>query len=188
MAEIDAVRDHRAHRLRSAVRSLLGLDEAQRDDLFHAGLLHDLGKLRVPDEVLDKPGPLNDEERAQVQRHSFETYEMLRRIPGLEQIASWAAYHHEAPNGHGYPFRCKGRELGLESRIVAVADVFQALAQNRPYREGMPLPKILDTLDEITAHGRLDPNLVSLVKHDRDACLQAALLQEAGGRRMASSP
>lgn len=69
-----------------------------------AALLHDLGKLQVPDEVLEKPGPLSPEERLVIQRHSFETHQMLSGIPGLEDIALWASAHHERPNGQDYPF------------------------------------------------------------------------------------
>ena len=76
-----------------------------------AGLLHDLGKLNVPDEILEKPGPLTGEERMIMMRHSFESYQILRRISGFEQIAEWAAFHHEVLTGTGYPFRKDKKEL-----------------------------------------------------------------------------
>lgn len=152
----------------------LGLPEETCDKLEIAGLLHDLGKLQVPDEILEKPAGLDPKERAAMARHSFETYEILRRIPGMEDIARWAAYHHEAPDGEGYPFHRRGSELPLEARIVSVADVFQAMAQNRPYRNAMALEEILGHLRELAAGGHLDASLVKLVEQDPNACWRAA--------------
>lgn len=142
------------------------LSEDTLDMLEIAGLLHDLGKLNVPDEILDKEGPLTDAERALMLRHSFESYQILSRITGFEQVAQWAAFHHEDLAGTGYPFRKNREGLSMEARIISVADVFQALAQKRPYRESLPLEKILPILSDMAADGKLDPDLVSLV-HDR---------------------
>lgn len=144
------------------------------DKLEIAGLLHDLGKLQVPDEILEKPAGLDPKERAAMTRHSFETYQILRRIPGLEDIARWAAYHHEAPDGEGYPFHRRGSELSLEARIIAVADVFQAMAQNRPYRAAMEPEEILRHLRELATASHLDAELVDLVGQNLDACQLAA--------------
>jgi len=152
----------------------LGLPEETCDKLEIAGLLHDLGKLQVPDEILEKPAGLDPKERAAMARHSFETYEILRRIPGMEDIARWAAYHHEAPDGEGYPFHRRGSELPLEARIVSVADVFQAMAQNRPYRKAMRPEEILRHIKELAAAGHLDAGLAGLVERDLDACWRAA--------------
>jgi putative nucleotidyltransferase with HDIG domain len=82
----------------------MGLPTARCEQLEIAALLHDLGKLRVPDEILEKPAGLNPHERSLINAHSFETYQILRHIHGFEEIACWAAYHHEEPDGHGYPF------------------------------------------------------------------------------------
>lgn len=139
-----------------------------------AGLLHDIGKLKIPDEILDKPDRLDAKDMAQMRHHSFETYVILNRIDGLKDIALWAANHHETLSGSGYPFHRKGTELSIESRIISVADVFQALAQDRPYRGAMPLNEILKTLRDFTVQGRLDPDLVSLVEQNRHDCYHAA--------------
>ena len=139
-----------------------------------AGLLHDLGKLRVPDAILDKPGPLDARERAVIERHSFETAAILRRIPGFEEITLWAGGHHEALDGRGYPFGRRAGELGTEARIVAVADVFQALSQNRPYRAALPAEKIQAILRDFVAQGHLDGTLVErLIAHYPEAARAA---------------
>ena len=139
-----------------------------------AGLMHDVGKLCVPDEIIEKPARLTRLEFSVMERHSFETYQILRHIPGLETIAEWAAFHHEALNGHGYPFRHKGGLLSREARIVAVADVFQALAQERPYRGAQPAEEILGILERFVANGVLDGDVVAVASQDFDASWLAA--------------
>ena len=152
-----------------------GLDRLTADKIEIAGLLHDIGKLRIPDEMLEKPGPLSDRERHVMRRHSFETYQVLRRIEGLGDIALWAAYHHEAPDGSGYPFRRHAGELGPEARIIAVADVFQALAQDRPYRRALKPSQIMRTIRRFADGGKLDSGIVDLVEADLQQCYRAAL-------------
>lgn len=109
-----------------------------------------------------------------IQRHSFETYQILRGIGGLEDITLWAAYHHETPDGRGYPFHCGGAELTVEMRIIAVSDVFQALAQQRPYRRSLSPAQILDMLRTFVRQNRLDGSVVDRVDQHLDECWQAA--------------
>ncbi len=161
-------------RLARLLAELDGQDEETRDKLEIAGLMHDLGKLQVPDEILDKPGPLTVSERLIMNRHSFETYQILRRIPGLEDVAAWAAYHHETLDGGGYPYRLSAGGLPRPARLLAVADVFQAMAQNRPYRGSVKPKLILGLLRERARDGQLDPSAVNLVEHNLDACWAAA--------------
>jgi len=147
-----------------------GLSTEQCEKVEIAALLHDLGKLHMPDDILDKPGPLNDTERSIMNQHSFETYEILRHIHGLGELARWAAYHHEGLNGAGYPFHPAERDLSVEARIIAVADVFQALVQDRPYRKGMVRDEVLDILKNQADQGRLDRALVALACEHADTC------------------
>ena len=139
-----------------------------------AGLLHDLGKLNTPDRILEKAGSLDRLERSIMNQHSYETFVILRSIEGLGDIALWAAFHHEGLNGVGYPFHPTQQNLGIESRIIAVADVFQALVQDRPYRAGMALSEVLGILGELVSDEKLDPRLVDLVKLDGEKCFAIA--------------
>jgi HD-GYP domain-containing protein (c-di-GMP phosphodiesterase class II) len=137
-------------------------------------MLHDIGKLMIPDEILDKPGELDGPEKAVIRQHSFETYQILKQISGFEEITGWAAYHHEALNGRGYPFHLEEDELSLEARIVAASDVFQALAQKRPYRPSISAKKILRKMKYRVKVGRLDEEVVGMVGEHLDDCWQAA--------------
>jgi HD-GYP domain-containing protein (c-di-GMP phosphodiesterase class II) len=148
--------------------SLAGLSDEVVCRLQVAGLLHDIGKLRIPDTLLDKDGPLDAAERAVMNRHAYYTYGILRQINGFGDIALWASSHHETLDGSGYPFGRHADDIPLEARIIAVADVFQALAQNRPYRPAMALPKILDILGSLADRGKLDTDLVRLASAGAD--------------------
>lgn len=151
-----------------------GLSEEVCFKVEVAGLLHDLGKLQVPDEVLELEGSLNWEELAYMRHHSYVTYQILKKIRGIEDIALWAASHHEKLDGSGYPFHKTAKDLCLESRIITIADIFQALAQNRPYRTSQSLEKILEFLKKRVVRGQLDPELVKLVDSERHACYAVA--------------
>ena len=152
-----------------------GLSSEIRDKIEVAALLHDLGKLRVPDEILEKPGPLTPEERATIQHHSFETYQILRGITGLEDITLWAAYHHEKLDGRGYPFHRRAAELTVEARIIAAADVFQALAQPRPYRRPLPPADILRVMRACADDYHLDSALVETIGRNLETCWRLAM-------------
>jgi len=111
-----------------------------RDDCLHmrvAAYLHDLGKLAIPTEILEKPEQLTAEEFSVVRAHSYHTYRILNKIPAFHKIAEWAAYHHEKQDGTGYPFHLGEAEMNQGSKIMIVADVFTALTEDRPYRKGL---------------------------------------------------
>ncbi|MDG4595746.1 MAG: HD domain-containing protein [Candidatus Contendobacter sp.] len=159
----------------------VGLPPETRDKIEVAALLHDLGKLRVPDEILEKPGPLTQMERATIQHHSFETYQILRGITGLEDITLWAAYHHEKLDGRGYPFHRSGGDLTIEARIIAVVDVFQALAQHRPYRQRLTPARLLDMLRAFAQDRHLDGDLVEIIGQHLETCWRLAMDLPAAG-------
>jgi len=141
----------------------VGLNDDQVCQLQIAGLLHDIGKLRIPDAILDKAGPLDTDERATMNRHAYYTQCILRQIDGFSDIALWAGSHHETLEGGGYPYGRNAAELPLQARIIAVADIFQALAQNRPYRDAMPLPDILDIIGRLVRQRKLDGDVAGLL-------------------------
>lgn len=168
-------------RLAARLAGRAGLPEARVRQIEIAGLLHDLGKLGVPDEILESTAPLDQHSRAIMHRHSYDTYRILNRIHGLEEIASWAGCHHETLIGDGYPFQYGAGQLGREARIIAVADVFQALAQDRPYRAGMKPDEVLRVLAAMRDEGKLDGEVVALVAGDLAACYDAALPKDGNG-------
>jgi len=134
----------------------LGMAQQQRQFMYRAGLLHDLGKLRVPNSILDKPGKLDPAEWLVVREHPMLSQKILERVPAFAGFASVAGRHHERLDGSGYPLRLKGEELSLEDRIVCVADVYSALSENRPYRGGLPDGEIIAIFrNEVPV--RLDP-------------------------------
>ena len=116
--------------------------------LSRAGLLHDIGKLGVSNTILDKNGPLLDDERMAMQAHPVHTWEILRRVPAFSDFARMASLHHEKLDGTGYPWKVPGEALDLQSRILVVADIFEALTADRPYRAGMPIEAALALLEK----------------------------------------
>jgi len=141
-----------------------GFNVPDLDQMRLAGNLHDLGKLAVPSEILNKPGPLDPEELAIMRRHPELGRAILGSVPGLEQITDWASQHHEQPGGKGYPGGLSGASLSLGSRILTTADVFTALREDRPYRAGMSKDDTLRVLEDMAAHSALDPLITSLVR------------------------
>lgn len=129
-----------------------------------AGYLHDLGKLAVPVEILDKPAGLIKRERNVIRHHTFYTYRILGSLPALHTVRQWGAFHHERLDGSGYPFHLKERDLPLGSQVMAVADVFTAVAEDRPYRAGMKKREIVSVLDSMAAGRHLNGDLVGLLK------------------------
>ncbi|MFY9904124.1 MAG: HD-GYP domain-containing protein [Terriglobales bacterium] len=115
--------------------------EMPEDRLYQvevAALLHDVGKIGVPDAILKKAGPLTLEERALINRHPEYSWSILRLFPGLEEASLYALHHHESIDGTGYPAGLKGSDIPLVSRIICVIDAFDAMVSNRCYRQGLP--------------------------------------------------
>jgi putative nucleotidyltransferase with HDIG domain len=160
----------------------LGLASAQCDKLEIAGLLHDLGKLRVPDAILDKPAALNEDERSAMNAHSFETMQILKNIRGFEELRFWAASHHEAPGGLGYPYGLDGAQLPLEARILRVADIFQAMCQDRPYRKGLSPEAVSAFMADLQRHGSVDARVVQVLQAHLAEMFAAARLEDAPAR------
>ena len=138
----------------------LGLEEDQRRFLRRGALLHDVGKLGVSNAILDKPGKLDAWEWAEVQRHALHTEQILSRISSFGALARVAGAHHEKLDGSGYHLGLSGDHLGVLARIIAVADVTEALSADRPYRAGMPREETTRILGDFVARGHLCPEAV----------------------------
>lgn len=130
------------------VGGVLGLSAERLRDLERAGLLHDIGKLGVSNLILDKPGKLTEEEFAQVKRHPEHTLLILERVAVFRGLAETAAAHHERMDGKGYHRGLRAGELPVEARILAVADIFEALSAERPYRGALPTERVLEIMRE----------------------------------------
>ncbi|BEQ13606.1 HD domain-containing phosphohydrolase [Desulfoferula mesophila] len=144
-----------------------------------AGYLHDVGKMAVPNHILEKPGKLDEVEMAVMKSHTYNTYEVLNSVNGMQQIAEWAAFHHEKLDGSGYPFHHDRHSLSLGARIMAVADVFTALTERRPYREALPKDKVMSILDKMAYEDHLDRQFVDLVGQDFDRISRLVADQQA---------
>lgn len=119
------------------VARALNIPEEHMYQVEVAALLHDIGKIGVPDAILKKPGPLTAEERALMNKHPEYSWSILRLVPGLEQASLYALHHHESVDGSGYPARLKGSNIPLVSRIVCVIDAYDAMISHRCYRKGV---------------------------------------------------
>ena len=128
---------HVAH-YAQAVAKRMNVDEESVRQLTRAALLHDIGKLAVSSRILEKAAPLTPQERAVMQQHPVHTMAILERVGAFRRFARVAAFHHEKLDGSGYPWGLHASELDQSSRILAVADVYEALVADRPYRAGMP--------------------------------------------------
>ncbi len=129
-----------------ATATTLGFPDESLRDLRRAGLLHDIGKLAISNLILDKPGKLTEEEFAAVKRHPLVTEQILRRVTRFADIADIAAAHHEKLDGSGYHRGVRGDELGLPARVLAVADIFEAMTADRPYRQPMEMEQALELM------------------------------------------
>lgn len=148
---------------------LAGMAPGEAEMLYVAGNLHDIGKLAVPRRLLEKKEPLTDDEFEAIKSHAAHSDAILTRIPGLAPAGLWAARHHERLDGGGYPHRLGADNLDTGSRVLAVADVFTALTEDRPYRAGMTRPQAAGVLGSMAGRKALDPALVALLLDHYDA-------------------
>lgn len=146
-----------------ALAQCAGYDSTHAQKIYLAGFLHDIGKLGVPNSLIEKPGKLTPEEYALVREHAANSLLVLDKVPGLDPVGLWGALHHERVDGHGYPLGLKRAELPQEARLMAVADVFTAITENRPYRMGMDQNTACSLLRKMTAEGALDEDFTGLL-------------------------
>ena len=137
----------------------LGYDEDTVEKYYNIALMHDIGKIGIPDQVLNKPGKLTDEEYSVIKSHTERGYEVLKSISLMPEIVVGAAAHHERPDGKGYPNGLKGDEIPRVAQIIAVADTFDAMYSDRPYRKRMNFEKAVDIIRD-AAGTQLTSNVV----------------------------
>jgi HD-GYP domain-containing protein (c-di-GMP phosphodiesterase class II) len=137
----------------------LGLEESQLQNLEVAALLHDIGKMGVPDSILRKPGKLDEDEYALMKKHPEYGWAVLRMLPGFERAALDILHHHETFDGKGYPAGLREAEIPIVSRIVSVIDAFDAMVSSRPYRKGLPYEEAVRRLIEASGT-QFDPVVV----------------------------
>jgi len=163
---------------------LFNFSPIERKMILIAGYLHDLGKLAIDDAILEKPSKLSNEEFAKIRSHTYYTYQLLKSINRFETINKWASFHHEKINGKGYPFHICGDNLSLGSRIMAVADIFTAITEDRPYRKGMNEKQAAQVLINMVNDGSIDERIVGILLNNfqqinkiRDEAQKAARLK-----------
>jgi hypothetical protein len=141
----------------------IGMPQAQLAVLECAARLHDVGKLGVPDAILQKPGPLDEREWAVMRRHPEWGAEMVSRVPGLEELARLVGAHHERWDGDGYPHGLRGEAIPLASRVISVCDAFEAMVSRRPYRAPLTVEMAMRELLD-AAGSQFDPEVVAAVE------------------------
>lgn len=138
----------------------LGLSKENLSTLTLAATLHDVGKTRIPDSILEKPGKLTAAEYEEMKRHAIYGYELLKSIPGIPpSIALTALQHHEREDGKGYPHGLMGNDIHHHAKIVAIADVFHAMSSNRVYHRAMPFYKVIEQMNS-DKFGKFNPEIL----------------------------
>lgn len=145
-----------------------GMNDFEKKQLRRAALMHDIGKLSVPNSILEKPGKLSNEEWQVVRDHPYYTFQILKRIPAFKSFSSDAAAHHERLDGSGYWRRLSGEHISFVARILSVADVFDALRAKRPYRDALPLEQVFSIMRKDSPKALDLPCLEALISAARD--------------------
>lgn len=140
----------------AALAESMGYSPNAVEKIYMAGALHDIGKMVVGNDILEKPGKLTDEEFEKMKNHAGYTYMMLSKVEDLDDIRDWASFHHERLDGTGYPFGKMAWEINEPERIMACIDIYQALTEERPYKEGMSHEEACDIMDDMVRKGWID--------------------------------
>lgn len=155
-------------RTASKISEIMGYDKVICDKMYLAGTLHDVGKIAIGNEILEKPARLTDEEFAKMKNHAGYTYMILSKVDGFEEIRDIAAFHHERLDGSGYPFGKMADELTTLQRIMACADIYQALTEKRPYKDGMNHDKACEILKDMADKNWIDKNITEVICHTKE--------------------
>lgn len=154
---------HRVTNMTLKLAQVMGLPEEKLIHIKRGALLHDVGKIGIPDSILHKPGALTDEEFTLLKQHPVYSYELLKGVEYLRPALDIPYCHHEKWDGSGYPRGLKGEEIPLAARIFAIVDVWDSLSADRPYREAISTEKAIKFLDEQSGK-HFDPQVVEAFK------------------------
>lgn len=146
-----------------------GVSTLEEMELLLAGALHDIGKLIISNDILEKPGRLTSDEFQEIKTHSYATWNILKQIDGLDTVTGWAAFHHEKLDGSGYPFGLTAPALDRNARLMACIDIYQAMTEPRPYKAGLSHGEAMSELRRLSAAEKLDGAIVE----DIDAVFSA---------------
>ena len=160
------------------IARLLGLNEKQIDLIRKAGLLHDIGKLGIPMEILTKPGRLTREEYEIVKKHAALGADLVKDSPSLRPIASIIRHHHEFYDGSGYPDGLAGNKISIEARVIAVADAIEAMTSDRPYRKAHKLEDVIDELNKCSG-SQFDPLVLPAALMLLEEAIESRAIQQA---------
>jgi putative two-component system response regulator len=163
-----------------ALAEAAGVPAAERARLQRGGFLHDIGKISIPDAILNKPGPLTPKERAVLEQHPAQGVKIIESLESLRDAVPLIRWHHERLDGCGYPDQLRGDEIPPLVRILSVADVYDALQSERPYRAAVPHALCLEILRADAEGGGLDPELVRLFSSTFPTAAPAVVTQTPG--------
>ncbi len=142
-----------------SIAKALGYNQVEQEKIYTAGLLHDIGKIGIPDNILLKPGKLTPNEYKIIKNHAEFSYQIIKNIKQFKDISDWVRYHHERCNGSGYPKGLLCDEIPEGAKILAIADVFDAITTNRPYRRSLKLERAIEVIQKHMAD-ELDQKIV----------------------------
>lgn len=157
----------------------LGLNEREQKDIYYMGLLHDIGKIGIPDGIINKPSKLTDEEYSIIKNHPVTGDEILREMTELKGIETGARWHHERYDGKGYPDNLKGKEIPFFARIIGVADAYDAMTSNRSYRSFLPQDEVRRQIKD-GAGSQFDPAIAKEMLKMIDDDIEYQYKEESG--------
>ena len=137
-----------------------GFDAEKALRFYFAGAMHDIGKLAIVSDILEKPGKLTKDEFEEMKHHADATHFILSQIKEIPDVVKWASHHHEKLNGMGYPQGLASQELSFEDQLMACIDIYQALREKRPYKDGMSHEKAISIMQDMADRGELNVSII----------------------------
>jgi len=146
-----------------AIAKLFGYSEYELELFQIAGNLHDIGKMAVPNSVLEKRSSLNDDEFMIIKQHPYYTFSVLKDAGLDKRIVEWASQHHENDKGTGYPHHLNSKQISTGSKIIKIADIFTALVEDRPYRKGLEVSQIIEIMNKIISDSNIERKIFNVL-------------------------